>query len=292
MLIKDILDGSNASGLTDLLNPDIADDDVFHRFASRGGQIGASRGSAEAIYGSLAAVDVRHRLGAVQAPTLVMHREGTRFYPIEHGRYLAEHIPDATFLELDGSNQLPYLGDTAVWLEAVEQFVVGSAGAAEGSRALTTMLFIDIVGTTELAADVGDRRWAELLNRLESVADDRLTAHGGRVVTTTGDGMLGALPMPTAAVAAAAEIIQSLDSVGLQVRAGIHTGEVERRGDDIGGIAVNLAARVMDLAGPGEILVSGAVPAITIGSPIEYEARGVHELRGVPGRWPVLAARP
>ncbi len=291
-LIKDILDGSNVSGLTELLNPDIADDDVFHRFASRGGQIGASRGSAEAIYGSLADVDVRHLLAGITAPTLVMHRKDTRFYPVEHGRYLADHIPNATFLELEGSNQLPYLGDTAVWLKAIEQFVVGSSGAAEGSRALTTMLFTDIVGSTELAADVGDRRWAELLNRLESVTNERLAAHGGRVVTTTGDGVLAVLPMPTAAVAAAAEIIQSLDSVGLQVRAGIHSGEVEMRGTDIGGIAVNLAARIMDLAGPGEILVSGAVPAITIGSAIEYEARGVHELRGVPGRWPVLAARP
>ena len=170
--------------------------------------------------------------------------------------------------------------------------VVGSATAAEGTRTMATMLFTDIVGSTELAADVGDRRWRELLDRMDQVTDQRLSIHGGRRITATGDGSLAMLPMPTAAVSAAAEIIADLESVGLQVRASIHTGEVEVRGDDIGGLAVNLTARILDLAGPGEILVSGAVPAITIGSAIEYEARGVHELRGVPGRWPVLRARP
>ena len=291
LLIKDILDGSDVSGLTDLLNPDVADDDVFYRFASRGGSIWASRGSAEAIYGSLADVDVRHQLPHIAAPTLVMHRRDARFYTIEHGLYLAEHIDGAEFIELDGSNQIPYLGDTEAWLTAVEHFVVGSVSAAEGDRIMETMLFTDIVGSTELAADVGDRRWRELLDRLEGVTMDRLVAHGGRVITPTGDGVLAALPTPTAAVAAATEIIRELGSLGLLIRASIHTGEVERRGQDIGGIAVNLAARLLDLAGPGEILVSGAVPAITIGSAIEYESRGVHELRGVPGRWPVFAAR-
>ena len=291
-LLKDILDGSENSGLTELLNPDISDDDLFHRFAARGGQIGASRGSAEAIYSALFEIDVRDRLSSITAPTLVMHRRDAQFYAVEQGLYLAENIPGADFLELEGSNQIAYLGDSERWLSAVERFVVGSASAAEGTRTMATMLFTDIVGSTELAADVGDRRWRELLDRMDQVTDSRLGIHGGRRITATGDGSLSILPMPTAAVSAAAEIITDLESVGLQVRASIHTGEVEQRGDDIGGLAVNLTARILDLAAAGEILVSGAVPAITIGSAIEYEARGVHELRGVPGRWPVLRARP
>lgn len=291
-LLKDILDGSDNSGLVELLNPDIAESDLFHRFAARGGQVGASRGSAEAIYNALFDIDVRDKLASIAVPTLVIHRREARFYTVEQGLYLAEHIPGAEFLELDGSNQLAYLGETERWLNALERFVVGSATAAEGTRTMATMLFTDIVGSTELAADVGDRRWRELLDRMDQVTDDRLGIHGGRRITATGDGSLSMLPMPTAAVSAAAEIIADLESLGLQVRASIHTGEVEVRGDDIGGLAVNLTARILDLAGPGEILVSGAVPAITIGSAIEYEARGVHELRGVPGRWPVLRARP
>ena len=290
-LIKDILDGSEASGLAELLNPDLPDDDVFHRFAARGGQIGASRGSAQAIYGSLGDVDVRPQLAQLHVPTLVMHRSGARFYTVEQGRFLAENIAGAEFLELEGSNQIAYLGDTATWLNAAERFIVGSASAAEGARTLATMLFIDIVGSTELAADVGDRRWRELLDRLEAITRDRVHAHDGRYIHATGDGSLATLPMPTSAVAAAAEIIESMGSLGLEIRAAIHTGEVESRGHDIGGLAVNLSARLLDLAGPGEIVVSGAVPAITIGSAIDYEPRGVHELRGVPGRWPVLAAR-
>lgn len=290
-VVKDILDGSESSALTQLLNPDVSDDDVFHRFAARGGQIGASRGSAEAIYLSLADLDVRDRLAEISAPTLVLHRKESRFYTVDHGRYLADHIPDATFLELEGSNQIAYLGDLDTWLTAAERFIVGSTHAAEGTRTLSTMLFTDIVGSTELAADVGDRRWRELLDRFDVVTRDRLAAHGGTHVTSTGDGSLSTFPMPTAAVAAAAEIIEAMESLGLHVRAAIHAGEVEVRGTDIGGIAVNLTARILDHAGSGEILVSGAVPAITIGSAIEYEARGVHELRGVPGRWPVLSAR-
>jgi class 3 adenylate cyclase/pimeloyl-ACP methyl ester carboxylesterase len=291
-IIKDILDGSDSSGLVELLNPDIDDTDLFHRFSQRGGQIGASRGSAEAIYGALSDVDVRHRLPEIQVPTLVLHRRGARFYTVDQGLHLADNIPDATFVELPGSNQLPYLGETHQWLTEVERFVTGTNNAAEGLRTMTTMLFTDIVASTELAADVGDRRWREILDRHDAVTNDRVEHHGGQRITGTGDGALSTFPMPTAAVAAASEIINDLGSIGLAIRAAIHTGEVEIRGNDIGGLAVNLTARVLDLADAGQLLVSGAVPAITIGSPIEYESRGVHELRGVPGRWPVLVARP
>lgn len=291
-VVQDILDGSDVSGLAELLNPDLSDDDPFHRFASRGGQIGASRGSAQAIYGALPDVDVRDALPYVQSPTLVLHRRDARFYTVDQGRFLADNIPGAEFVELEGENQIAYLGDTDAWLTEVERFVVGSTHAAEGSRTMATMLFTDIVGSTELAADVGDRRWREILDRHDAVTADRVASHGGVHINATGDGALSTLPMPTAAVAAAAEIIRDLGSMGLQIRAAIHTGEVERRGGDIGGLAVNLTARILDLADAGQILVSGAVPAITIGSAIEYEALGVHELRGVPGRWPVLLARP
>jgi len=291
-VIQDILDGSDISGLAKLLNPDVSDDDLFHRFANRGGQIGASRGSAQAIYGALPGVDVRSALAYVQAPTLVMHREGARFYSIAQGRYLADNIIGAEFAELPGSNQIAYLGETHEWLAAVEQFITGSSNAAEDSRTLATMLFTDIVASTEIAADVGDRRWREILDRHDAVTADRVAVHGGQRINATGDGALSTFPMPTAAVSAASEITADLGSMGLEIRAAIHTGEIERRGSDIGGLAVNLTARILDLANGGQILVSGAVPAITIGSAIEYEALGVHELRGIPGRWPVLLARP
>ncbi len=195
-MIKSILDGSDTERLGKMLNPDLADDDVFHRFASRGGQIGASRGSAEAIYGSVGAIDVREQLAKIKAPTLVMHRSGARFYSVQQGQYLADHISGAEFVELDGANQLAYLGDAETWLTKVERFLVGSSSAAEGTRTMATMLFTDIVGSTELAADVGDRRWRELLDRLDSITRDRAGAHGGSHLNSTGDGSLSHYPMP------------------------------------------------------------------------------------------------
>lgn len=272
------------------LTPSVADDETFLKWSNRGGALGASRTSAEILYRAVTEIDVRHLLEHVRVPTLVLHRRDARFYEVDHSRFLAKQIPDAHLIELEGADQLAYVGDMDVWLEALEQFVVG-ASSGEGTRRLRTMLFTDIAGSTEVAADVGDRRWSELLNQHDQITSARVRSHQGRRVTITGDGALSVFETPTAAIAAAAEIIETLQTLGLAVRAAIHTGEVEQRGDNIGGLAVNLTARILDLAEPGEILVSGALPAITIGSAITYEQRGVHELRGVPGRWPVLAAR-
>lgn len=291
-VITAILDGDpdGEFDLDQLFAPSAAGDEVFRAWQLRGGQVGASRRSAEILYANMRKVDVRHLLGNIQTPTLVLHRRDSRMFHIANGRYLAEAIPGARFVELDGVDQPPYIGDTGGWLAEVERFVTGSSSGA-GTRVLSTMLFIDVVGSTEKAAEVGDRRWRELLDQIDQETDNALVRHTGRRITTTGDGSLTAFHTPTSAIAAAADIIARVASLGLQVRAGIHTGEVERRGDDLGGLAVNLTARILDLAGPGEILVSGALPAITIGSAITYESRGVHELRGVPGRWPVLLAR-
>ncbi len=292
-LVEQILASKSeeADPLTALLTPSVANDPVYLRWYNRGGQLGASRSSSEILFNAQGAVDVRALLGHVSVPTLVLHRRNARVFPPEHSRYLAEHIPGARYAELPGADQPPYVGDMALWLDELEQFVVGrSAGAV--SRSLATMLFSDIVGSTEQAALVGDRRWRELLDRHDALTASVLARHGGRRITQTGDGALSVFPTPTQAIEAARSLIVAMASLDLRLRVGVHTGEVERRGDNIGGLAVNLAARVMDLALPGEILVSGAVPALTIGSPIDYEPRGTHELRGVPGRWPVWRAVP
>jgi class 3 adenylate cyclase len=231
-------------------------------------------------------LDVRPALGLIQAPTLVLHVRESPFIPIELGRYLADHISGADFVELPG-------GDVGVpqpeVAEKFLEFLTGERPEIEAERILTTMMFTDIVGSTEQAASLGDRRWRSVLDSHDRAVRDRLRRFRGSEVKTTGDGFFASFDGPARAIRCGMAINEAMRELGIQVRMGLHTGECEVRGDDLGGLAVHIAARVGALAGPGEVLVSGTVEDLVIGSGIKFVDRGEHELKGVPGAWRLSA---
>jgi class 3 adenylate cyclase len=236
------------------------------------------------------ALDVREALPRITVPTLVLHRTGDPLVAVEHGRYLAERIPGAELVELPGADHWPWAGDADTVLGEIEEFVTGARGAPEPERALTTLLFTDIVGSTERARELGDRRWRELLEDHRDVVRRELERFGGREVQTTGDGFLVTFDGPTRAIRCAAEVLRTVRELGLELRAGVHTGECELVGGDLGGIAVHIAARVSAAAEAGEILVSGVVPDLVAGSPIRFIDRGTFSLKGIDGERRLYAA--
>jgi class 3 adenylate cyclase len=231
-------------------------------------------------------VDLRDLVPSVRVPTLILGRTGRqRMYRIESARYLAEHMTDATLMELEGGDVLPYVGDGDAVLEAIERFTTGSRRAPDARRALATVMFTDIVGSTQRAALLGDAEWSQLLARHHELVRDELQRFAGVEVDTTGDGFLATFDGPARAVRCAAAISERARSLGIEIRAGVHTGEVEREGKEIRGIAVHTGARVMALAGPSEVVVSSTVRDLAAGSGLVFEDAGEHELKGVPGRW-------
>jgi len=233
-------------------------------------------------------IDVTQVLPVIDVPTLVLHRTDD-VIPVHYGRYLAEHVPGARFVELAGNDHMPWLGDSDAVLDEVEQFLTGARRAAEPSRALATVLFTDIVGSTERAATLGDERWRALLESHNELVRRQLTAFSGREVQTLGDGFLATFDGPGRAIRCASAICEDVGSLGIDVRAGVHCGECEVIGADIGGMVVHIGARVVARAAPGEVLVSSTVRDLVVGSGIEFADRGTHELKGVPGRWPLFA---
>jgi class 3 adenylate cyclase len=234
-------------------------------------------------------IDVRPVLPAIDVPTLVLHRLGDRLIPSRQAEYLAAEIPGARYVELPGDSHLPTGGDQEQLLDEVEEFLVGSREATESERALATILFTDIVGSTERAAQLGDRGWRALLERHDAAVRRQLSLHRGREVKTMGDGFLATFDGPARAIRCALAIRAELEGIGVEVRAGIHTGEVERIGTDVAGMAVNIGARVGALAGGGEVLVSSTVRELDVGSGLEFEERGVERLKGAPGEWRLFA---
>ena len=230
-------------------------------------------------------VDARPILPLIQAPTLVLHRSNAQVTPVQHGRYLAEHIPGAKLIELPG------IEGSLVWempeltLDRVQEFLTGVRRVAEPTRVLSTVLFTDIVASTEQASRLGDRRWRELLEVHDEVARRLVEEFGGQLIKMTGDGILATFDGPGRAIRCAAALRDELGGIGLEIRVGLHTGEVELREGDVGGIAVHLAARVMAVAGSGEILVSRTVRDLVVGSDIVVEDRGPHALKGIEGTW-------
>jgi class 3 adenylate cyclase len=235
-------------------------------------------------------IDVRPVLGSIQAPTLVLHRRDDSAFDIRHSEYLAEHIPNARFAVLEGSDTLPFLGDSESVLGEVEEFLTGARAEREPDRVLATVLFTDICKSTERAAELGDSRWRTLLEQHDRAVRDQLQRHRGRPIKSVGDGFLATFDGPARAIRAARAIGSEVADLGLDIRAGLHTGECEVMGDDVGGMAVHIAARVMAGAGPGEVLVSSTVKDLVVGSELRFEDRGEHELRGVPGAWRLWAA--
>jgi class 3 adenylate cyclase len=228
--------------------------------------------------------DVRPALSAISAPTLVLHRADNRWIRANNGKYIAEHIDGAKYTELPGVDGLFSAGDQDASLGEIEAFLTGTRSDPEHDRVLATVLFTDVVSSTQRVASIGDARWRDLLDTHDQMAAEQVSRFRGRLIKNTGDGILATFDGPARAIRCAASIGEAVRSLGIEIRAGLHTGEVELRGDDIGGIAVHTAARVMGQAGPGEILVSNTVKDLVVGSGIEFLDRGEHELRGLEGR--------
>jgi class 3 adenylate cyclase len=263
--------------------PGHADDERFRRWSARLQRAIASPRVVRAHLRALLEVDVRPILPLIQAPTLVLHHRDFQLLPVAHGRYLAEHIPEARLVELPGD--LPLWWDQQdLVLGEVEEFLVGARRSVEPTRVLATVLFTDIVGSTERAAELGDRGWSDLLDTHDELAGRLVERWGGRLVKTTGDGILATFDGPGRAIGCAATLRDELRRIGTQVRAGLHAGEVELRGD-VGGIAVHIAARIMATAGAGEIVVSRTVHDLVAGSDIVLQDRGSRRLQGVEGDW-------
>jgi class 3 adenylate cyclase len=268
--------------------PARARDERFLRWSARLQRAIASPRVVRAYLRAMLEVDVRPILPLIQAPTLVLPHTGFHQLPVAHGRYLAEHIPGARLVEVSGD--LPLLWELPdPVLEEVEGFLTGVDRPAVSTRVLATVLFTDIVGSTERAAELGDRRWRELLQVHDDLAGRLVDRWGGRLVKTTGDGILATFDGPGRAVGCAVAVRDELRGVGMRIRAGLHAGEVELRDGDVGGIAVHIAARVLAAAGPGEVLVSRTVRDLVTGSDMVLEDRGAHHLKGVEGAWQLFA---
>ena len=272
-----------------LFGPSIADDRQVRREWGRFERASASPAMARDLSRALAEINVSEVLPVIGLPTLVLHRTGDRVVPVEDGRMIAEGIPGARYVELPGDDHLPFVGDTDAILDEVERFFTGTLRRRDPDRALATVLFTDIVASTEKAAELGDRRWRELLESHDAAVRRQVEADGGRVVKSLGDGYLITFDGPARAIRCARALVDEVEPLGIELRAGVHTGECELLGDDVGGMAVHIGARVSAKAGPGEVLVSSAVRDLVVGSGIEFEDRGTHELKGVPGDWKLLS---
>ena len=254
-------------------------------------RMSASPGMARATCEAALRIDVRSVLPSITVPTLVVHAVDDAV-PVEFGRYLADHIPAARIVEVPGRDHAPWFSDPDHIADVVEQFVTGArATGTTTQRALRTLLFSDVVESTVKAAGMGDGRWRAVLEVLGETIDSLAARHSGTVIKTTGDGLLASFEGPTRAIRCAQALHDEARSLGLELRSGIHTGECELIGDDVGGIAVHIASRIEGLAAPGEVLVSSAVRDLVVGSGIEFADRGRHELKGVPGDWQVLAVQ-
>jgi class 3 adenylate cyclase len=269
--------------------PSEASDPGFMEWAGRLERLAAAPSTIRRILELIGEFDVRDVLPSIRVPTLVMHRRDDSFIKIEHSRYIAAHIPGARYVELEGEDNMFSIGDSEALLGEIEEHLTGARHVHEPDRMLATVLFTDICDSTRRAAELGDSGWRSLLERHDALFRHALDRHRGREVKRTGDGFLATFDGPARAIRCAASVAEAMDSLGIQVRAGLHTGELEVIDGDLGGMAVHIAARVLDRASPSEVLVSGTVKDLVVGSGIEFDDRGAHELRGVPGEWRLYA---
>jgi class 3 adenylate cyclase len=271
------------------LAPSRAGDPEFLKWAGKLERHSGSPGTIRLIMDLVGKMDVRDVLPSIRVPTLVMHRRDDAFLQIEHSHYLAEHIPGARFVELEGGDNLFSVGGSDEVLGEIEEFLTGARHEREPDRMLATVLFTDIVGSTERAAELGDGAWRQLLERHDSVVRKAIERHRGHEVKNTGDGFLATFDGPARAIRAAGSMSNDVRPLGIEIRAGLHTGECEVRNGDVGGLAVHIAARVMGCADGGEVLTSSTVKDLVVGSGIDFEDRGERELKGVPGNWRIFA---
>jgi pimeloyl-ACP methyl ester carboxylesterase len=275
----------------DYYAPSRVGDERFKRHLSAYLRRGASPGAAASLLRMNSQIDIRAVLPAIQVPTLVLHRTGDRDVNVEEGRYLASRIPGARLVELPGADHVFWASGADEVADEIEELLTGVRPPRELDRVLATVLFTDVVGSTKKATDLGDRRWRDLLVQHDAAIRRELERFRGREVDTAGDGFLATFDGPARAVRCASCALEAVHGLGLDLRAGVHTGECELDGEKVRGIAVHTGARVAALAGAGEVLVSSTVKDLVAGSGIEFEDRGVHELRGVPGEWRIYAVR-
>ena len=285
-----VLDGWGDGVLLDLFAPSCAEDERMREVWGTFQRVGASPSMGLATLQALLKIDVRDILPSVGVPTLLIHRRGDRAIPAKSSRYMSEHIPNAKYVELEGEDHLWLVGDTDAIFDEVEEFLTGVRRNFVKDRMLATVLFTDIVDSTRKLAELGDHRWRVVLAEHDALVRRELERFRGREVKTTGDGFLATFDGPARAVTCAGAIRDRAHGLGITVRAGLHTGECELIGDDIAGVAVNIAARIAALAGPDEVLVSRTVTDLVYGSDIEFDDRGVVDLKGVPDTWHLFAA--
>lgn len=271
--------------------PSMVDDQLGLRWQAKAARLAASARVAASYFRSILTLDVREVLSSIRVPTLVIHRKHFRWIPAEQGRYVAGHIPEARFVLVPGADGTPVTEPSKEILDSIEEFLTGARPIVEPDRVLAAVLFTDIVRSTERAAALGDRRWKEVLQSHDTITRSLIEQHRGRAVKTTGDGFLATFDGPGRAIRCVIALQEALRPLGIEIRAGLHTGEIELMGEDIGGIGVHVAARVASLGAASEVLVSRTVTDLVAGSGIEFEDRGSHELKGVPGEWQLFAVR-
>jgi len=270
--------------------PSLAGDAAMQRWMARFERNSATPNIVRGFLEAMGDLDVRDVLPSIRVPALVMRRKHDPFLDPRHTQYLADNIPCAKLVELPGNDNLILSGDTDAVLDEMEEFITGERPSrSDPDRALATVMFTDIVGGTERAAEIGDRRWRDLLETHYGVIRSQIDRYRGREVKTMGDGFLATFDGPARAIRCATASTEAVQALGLDIRAGLHTGEVEVMGDDVGGMAVHIGARVGAKAAPGEVLVSGTVKDLVVGSGFEFADRGAHELKGVPGEWRLFA---
>jgi len=269
--------------------PSRADDPSFQAWLQRYSRLSASPQAAAALMRMNSEIDVTTILPTIRVPTLLLYRQGDGDVNVEEGRYIASRIHEARLVELAGADHFFWAGDSDTMLGEIEEFVTGQRTAAPSERVLATVLFTDIVGSTRMAVDLGDREWRDLLGRHNAMVRSELARWQGVEITTTGDGFLARFDGPVRAIRCAKAVSSGVESLGIEVRCGVHTGELEIVDADVAGLAVHIGARVAALAGPGEVLVSRTVKDLVAGSGIEFVSRGVHDLKGFPEPWEVFA---
>lgn len=276
--------------LLNLFAPSLAEDAATRELWGQFQRAAASPSMARKVTEALFKIDVRDLLPRIEVPTLILHRAEEIALPVQGARYMAEHIPGAKLVELPGRDHLPFAGDIDAFIGEVEEFLTGERHGDDAERVMATILFTDIVDSTVKARELGDQAWGELLERYHAVVRKELARFNGREMDTAGDGFFAAFDRPARAIECARAIRQAVEKLGLQVRAGLHAGECEVVGKKLGGMAVHIAARVMSLAGAGEILVSETVKSLLLGSNLAFDDRGVHALKGIPAEWRLFSA--
>ncbi|MDT5256999.1 MAG: hypothetical protein QOD10_2079 [Mycobacterium sp.] len=272
-----------------VINPDMPWNEEIRAAWARQERLAASPGAVAVMLPVVAELNVRAVFPAIRVPTLVVQHANDPFIPPEWGKDVAYHIPGAKYVELPGRNMYHFVEPWRASFEEIAEFLTGHRAEVPEDRVLATVLFTDIVDSTRRAAEMGDRDWHALLDAHDAVVRSQLARFRGREVNTSGDGFLAMFDGPQRAIRCAMAIRDAVQALGIEVRAGLHTGECEVRGDDIGGLAVHIGARVSALAGPNDVLVSSTLRDLVIGSGLEFEERGTHQLKGVPGEWRVFA---